>query len=273
MKKHLFILALLALLLVDNDASAQTTAKPTNEQLEAQITKLEKEIDELKSVDELKSDIQDSLLNKEKDNSSKIYDATMYFIAVLSVLVGIGSIIIGLLINKLNTYQKELKTHQKELNTYQKELKTHQKKIDLVLDSKEFDMKVTDIEQRLVDIHLKVRTNIMSNAKREFESLCNKIDKKIVSINFLKEKDMISKKTFEIISANLDTSSSQYQKEKTRFIDIQDTLLDDDKDTINIEESLVLIMEELEGLLEAFEGIEKDLNDNLIIYDDDDVPF
>ncbi|WP_148359075.1 hypothetical protein [Peribacillus simplex] len=264
MKKHLFIFALLALLLVDNNASAQTTAKPTNEQLEAQITKLEKEIDELKSVDELKSDMQDSLLNKEKDNSSKIYDATMYFIAVLSGLVAIGSITIGLLINKLNTYQKELKTHQKELNT-------HQKKIDLVLDSKEFDRKVTDIEQRLVYIHLKERTNIMSNAKREFESLCNKIDKKIVSINFLKEKDMISKTTFEIISANLDSSSSQYQKEKTRFIDIQDTLLDDDKDTINIEESLVLIMEELEGLLEAFEGIEKDLNDNLIIYDD--VPF
>ncbi|MFE4812805.1 hypothetical protein ACFQ9Y_16950 [Peribacillus simplex] len=231
MRKYLFIftlLTLLTLLLVDKDASAQTKAKPTNEQLKAQITELEKEIDELKSVDDLKSDMQDSLLNREKDNSSKIYNASMWFIAVIGVLVAVGSIFIGLLINKLKTHQKELTEHQKELTAHQKELTAHQKKIDLVLDSKDFDMKVDAIEQRLFDMNLKaeeVEYNIIYQAKIQCKSLCKNIDNIIAGVHHVIQNNMIEHEVIKDIFSKHDWTSTTftYDFKKNEFLEIQDT--------------------------------------------------
>ncbi|MGM0887179.1 MAG: hypothetical protein ACQEW5_09455 [Bacillota bacterium] len=230
MKKYLFIFALLTLLLVDNDASAQTAAKPTNEQLKAQITELEKEVGELKSVDELKSDMNDSLLNKEKDNSSKIYNATMLFIAVVSFFVSVGGIAFTYFFNKIAK---------------------HQKKIDLVLDSKDFDNKVDAIEQRLSDMNLRVEKNIISNAKRQCKSLCKEIDLIISDVHHAKENNVIEYEELEDILAKHDWNNitRTYIFKKEVFIEIQDTH--------NYE--IVDLFEWFEVLYENFDKISKEM--------------
>ncbi|MDR4928926.1 hypothetical protein [Peribacillus simplex] len=244
MKKYLFIFALLTLGLVDNDASAQTTAKPTNEQLETKITELEKEVAEFKSVDELKSDMQDSLLNKEKDNSSNIYDATMLFIAIVSFFVAVGGIFIGLRINRLNNYQKKL-------IAYQKELTAHQNKINLVLDSKEFDKKVTDIEQRLATMRMQEKMTRIYNAKRQFRILCKDIDDIRSHITFYEERGGVDD---ILIRNNWDDTISYYPTIKKQFIDKQDITPLDDSDYESIE-TLESIIEDLERSLDVFERI------------------
>lgn len=256
MKKYLFIFALLlTLLLVDNDASAQTTAKPTNEQLEAKITELEKgitelekEVAELKSVDELKSDMQDSLLNSEKDNSSKIYNASIWFITVVGLFVGVGGIYLTYFSNKLAK---------------------HEKKINMVLDSKDFDSKVEDIEQRLATIRFEERLNTISTVKRQFKTLCKEIDKIISDVEIAKEHNVMDIEDLEEI-LNRDNDGydfnyyiSEYERVKNDFIEMvghEITPMDDEEDGETVEESLLDDIEDLESFLENFEEVEKEIN-------------
>ncbi|MFB5936457.1 hypothetical protein ACE8FZ_24715 [Peribacillus frigoritolerans] len=252
MRKYLFLFVLLTLLVMDNNVSAQTTNKPeTNEQLKAQITELEKgitelekEINELKSVDELKSDMQDSILNKEKDNSSKIYNASIWFITVVGLFVGVGGIYLTYFSNKLAK---------------------HQKKINMVLDSKDFDRKVTDIEQRLVDIRLKERERIVSNAKRQFENRCKSIDKLIEDVINSYNYSVIKHLLRDTVVDNLEYSKMQYEDVKLRFMELKDTEItpqnDQEEGYENIEDELVSYVEELEGLLENFERIEIEIRE------------
>ncbi|CAH0283106.1 hypothetical protein [Peribacillus sp. Bi134] len=262
MRKHLFLFALLlTLLLVGNDASAQTTAKPTNEQLEAQITELEKEIEELKSVDELKSDMQDSLLNKEKDKASNIYNASMWFIAAIGVLVAVGGL---------------------SLTYFSNKIAKHQKKIELVLDSKDFDNKVEaidnkveSIEQRLATIRFEERLNIISTAKRQFKTLCKDIDKIIADVKITKEhKVMDIEDLEEILNRDADGDYgfndfiSEYERVKKDFIETSGheiTPMDDEENEETVEEALLDDIEDLESLLEDFERIENEIGAAILL--------
>jgi adenylosuccinate synthase len=261
MRKYLFLFALLALLLVGNDASAQTTAKPTNEQLEAQITELEKEIEELKSVDELKSDMQDSLLNKEKDKASNIYNASMWFIAAIGVLVAVGGL---------------------SLTYFSNKIAKHQKKIELVLDSKDFDNKVEaidnkveSIEQRLATIRFEERLNTISTAKRQFKTLCKEIDKIISDVQIAKEHKIMENDDLEEILGRdtdgdygFDDYVSSYERVKKEFIAMagyEITPMDDVENEETVEEALTDDIEDLESLLEEFERIAKEIDDKMLL--------
>jgi hypothetical protein len=255
MRKYLLFFALLTLLLVDN-ASAQTKANPTNEQLKTQITELEKE------VDELKNDMHDSLLNREKDTSSRIHNATILFIAIVSFFVTVGGIIIGLLIHKLDTYQKKLIAHQK--------------KFDFVLDSKDFDSKLEAINQRLATIRFEERLNIISTVIRKFKTLCKEIDKIISDVQFAKENAVIDIEVLEEIlnrdggrdNRDWDSNIYLYEKEKKEFIDTlghEITPMDDEEEGETVEEALVSHIEDLESVFEDFERIEKEINAKILL--------
>lgn len=242
MRKYLFCFALLTLLFGCNDASAQTTANPTNEQLKNQITELEKEIDELKNVDELKSDMQDSLLSKEKDNSSKIYNASIWFITVVGLFVAAGGIYLTYFSNKIAK---------------------HQKKINMVLDSKEFDRKVTDIEQRIANMRMREKMTRISYAKRQFRILCKEIEDIRSEINYFIEREGVNE---ILIKNNWDDTISSYPTVKEQFIDRQDIQItplekadDNENDYENIKK-LESIIEELEGLLNVSEQVKAEIS-------------
>ncbi|AIY73817.1 TPA: hypothetical protein ACLQU7_001324 [Bacillus tropicus] len=254
MRKYFFIFTLLAVFFVGNPASATpiNNNQETIKELKGKITELEGEIKKLKDIDDLKKDMNKSMLNAEKDNSSKIYNSSMFFIAIVALFITVAGIWIGYLINKLNS---------------------HQKKIDLVLDSKDFDNKVNAIEERLDDLRTRERKNIISSTKSQFKRFCKEIDEIISDVNLLKER--VDNNILNEILTRHDWEYyiSFYNDEKTEFIRIKDKEItpedDEEVEYINLEEELVSHIKELEGLLDSFERLNKEIEDDLMNYKGD----
>ncbi|MBF7145189.1 coiled-coil domain-containing protein [Bacillus toyonensis] len=254
MRKYFVIFTLLAVFFVGNPASATpiNNNQETIKELKDKITELEGEIKKLKDIDDLKKDMNESMLNAEKDNSSKIYNSSMFFIAIVALFITVAGIWIGYLINKLNS---------------------HQKKIDLVLDSKDFDNKVNAIEERLDDLRTRERKNIISSTKSQFKRFCKEIDAIISDVNLLKER--VDNNILNEILTRHDWEYyiSFYNDEKTEFIRIKDKEItsedDEEVEYINLEEELVSHIKELEGLLDSFERLNKEIEDDLMNYKGD----
>lgn len=241
MRKYIFVTLLLlslSVLLIDSTVKAETI---NNGQFDAKVTELEKK------VDDLKSEIQSSELDRQKNITSSLYNFTMLFIAIISFFVAVGGVILGLLINKL---------------------KAHQKKIDMVLDSKDFDDKVNAIEQRLVEIRMKERYSIISSAKRQFKTLCKEIEKIIFEVDYLKEDNSLAFLDEILHRYEWDGLKSSYQKEKDNFLYLKGEEIrpsdDYEDDFTNVEEELEDYIGEIEGLLETFEKIEKEIENNIL---------
>ncbi|MDO6658678.1 hypothetical protein [Anaerobacillus sp. 1_MG-2023] len=250
MRKYLFIFVLLLTFLIASPANAQTNSnKEAIKELNNRITEIEEEIEELSNVDDLKSEMNDSLLNREKSLSDDMYSFLIAFVAIVSLFATAGGIILGYLVNRLGK---------------------HQKKIDLVLDSKDFDEKVTAIEQRLAAFRMRERLNEIAFAKREFKSICKRIDGIVEDINYLKKDNLMDKHTLNEILSKYEWSYllETYQEEIKNFKETKDIEIssedDNELDYTNVEEELVSIIKEMEMSLDNFEKVNKEIGDTLM---------
>lgn len=117
-----------------NETKANETNPEVIQNLNTQIDQLQNDMQTIKNKESIET--YELLLQREKDISSSLYDFTMFFVVIITFFVTVLGVVISILLNKLNK---------------------HQKKINLVLNSKEFDEKLNQIEIRLDEFRLKER--------------------------------------------------------------------------------------------------------------------
>lgn len=117
--------------------AVSTDQNKDSSKLTKQIENLQEEIKDLKEDKKFSTDsvskegLYQSLLDREKDVSSSLYNFTMFFFSFIALAVAVGVIYFGKLA---------------------RDLKEHQKKVDLVMDSKEFDEKINYMYKKISDL-------------------------------------------------------------------------------------------------------------------------
>lgn len=161
-------------------------------------------------VEQLKYDV---LLQREKDISSSLYDFTMFFVVLITLFVTITGVIISLLMYKLNN---------------------HQKKIDLVLNSKEFDEKLKQIENRIAEIRLRERESYKNKLISRIYSSIEMIDNHSRSIESLKNNSdfpnalqIIEQHNFEDLKLNAKKIMGEVKKFESVRLSDEDELSND----------------------------------------------
>jgi hypothetical protein len=172
------------------------------------------------------------LIDREKDISSSLYNFLIVFVAIIGVFVAVSGTIIAVLMNKLSK---------------------HQKKIDMVLDSKEFDDQLNEIEKSLVSYRLKERKNNKNRVVKDFDYLGTRINEVVYDIqNIVKFYDanprveeILIEEEFEYLINSQEETERNFEEFKKIELKIED---DEDESTVNPEE-------ELDGCFRNYETI------------------
>ena len=216
-----------------------------------QIAELEDQIKELENENEVTvTDMYTTLLNQEKQVSSKLYDFVMVFISVIVLFVTVAGIYLSFLFRRLGK---------------------HQKKIDLVLDSKDFDKKVNEIEKRLASLRMKERESKKSLAIHRCETICMDIGRLVHKINIMKARPgiLIESAVMEKILEENEWNDllSTFQKEHSDFIDLskKEITFEDDEDEgqENLEDDLSSYADNFESMLKEFEKVHEEIYQNM----------
>lgn len=236
------------------ESSSQTNNSNNNKEIES----IKKDLKEIKDDDELKKeDLYQALLDREKDVSSSLYNFTMFFIAVIALIVSVGVIYFAKVAKDLNT---------------------HQKKIDLVLDSSTFDQKVVTIEETLARIRFNERLNIKKNSERIIKNNIRVMEKIILTMDVFVEaglasdtiKNFLNQSDYEYIKISLselkDTFNTLSQREMT-------PLDDEDDSFVNLEEEYQSMEIDSELLFNKLDEIQREIdrmqNEELLNHDID----
>lgn len=240
MRKYLFVFVLLSTFLIASPANAQTNSdKEAIKELNNRITEIEEEIEELSNVDELKSEMNDSLLNREKDIADSLYNFLLVFIGVVTLFVTVIGTALSIFASRVQKREKE---------------------IEAILNSQEFNEKVNAIEQRLEDLRMKERLSNFSSAKREFMLSEHQISKLIEIVKRMRDYRIPGPPTLEeILGENhwddLITDFYKLLKESIGLLE-QDIKPEDDKnENMNIEEQLIASNQELKDLEKKFREV------------------
>lgn len=233
MKKHaIFYLLIISLFFSMNvlNVNANETETDKNEKrvtqsLYTQIEQLQNDIQSIKNEESKKT--YELLLQREKDISSSLYDFTMFFVVIITLFVTISGVAITVLLNKLNK---------------------HQKKINLVLNSKEFDEKLKQIENRLDKIRLKERENYKNEVISQIKKLIANIEEHIRRIE--EAKDNSDVQDVEKIKEEYDFKGLKLEAEKVisefKILELVTLSTDDEiSDSILPEEQLSQFAEQL----------------------------
>lgn len=242
-----FSIVLFLIIINSTVFSAKSMAAPTNternlEQLEEKIIRLEEEFRKEQEDNFYKEDIYQILLENEKDFSGSLYNFTTIFVIVITFFATIAGIILTVLLTRL---------------------KRHQDKINLVLDSKEFDDKLAQIEKRLIELRLRERNQYKSTVVSKFNRLAEGTYRHIEEIEEVKTGE---RKTEEGIDVHkilveneyeyLRTGVSEIIKSFRRVEKIKLKYEDDfETDVVNPEEELEDFYEELEVFFEDLKNI------------------
>ncbi len=237
----------------NNDQQAVNTqnSEVSQKELENKISELEEQINLVEQNEEVsKDDLYKALLDREKDVSSGLFNFTIFFVGFVTLFVTIGAIVVTNLINKL---------------------KEHQKRIDLVIDSAEFDEKISKMEQRLEDFRFTIRIGKKKEAIERFNKAKNSVSNQIKDIRglinspayvHLRLSEIAEKYEFEdyIVEEVIDMISNFNEKS------IQELGIFDDQDdsTVNLEEELEGDCEELESFLEDLTKLRDEIYGKLV---------
>jgi len=193
LKKKLWLLLLLSFMtwnlhsyvsFAEETKTVSTEQNDDSSKLNKEIQDLKEEIKVLKEDKKLstdtmsKEDLYKALLDREKDVSSGLYNFTMFFVSFIALAVAIGVIYFG----KLG-----------------RDLKEHQKKIDLVMDSKEFDEKMSKLQKKLSEVEAKERLASEKSLERYIKDCIKRTEFVINDIDDLMTKDFFTPKMSEIL--------------------------------------------------------------------------
>lgn len=208
-----------------NETETDKNEKRVTQSLYTQIEQLQNDIQSIKNEESKKT--YELLLQREKDISSSLYDFTMFFVVIITLFVTISGVAITVLLNKLNK---------------------HQKKINLVLNSKEFDEKLKQIENRLDKIRLKERENYKNEVISQIKKLIANIEEHIRRIE--EAKDNSDVQDVEKIKEEYDFKGLKLEAEKVisefKILELVTLSTDDEiSDSILPEEQLSQFAEQL----------------------------
>jgi preprotein translocase subunit SecG len=246
MKKKIFgLLFFLIIFLLGNPSQAATTNQEENKaNQEVKIEELQKEIDELKGKKDKevsKEDLYKALLEREKDIASSLYNFTTIFVAVIALMVAVGSILFGIYANKL---------------------RKHQKRIDLVIDSKQLDDKIAEMEKKVEELRFSQRLEKKEEAIQRFNETKRIVN---VRIRYIREqlinpiyssfnlKSIADEHEFEgYLAPAVIELITEFEKKKTKEL----SAFDDQEDYVNLEDELINDCFELEGYLKELTILE-----------------
>ncbi|PFP09387.1 hypothetical protein COJ90_21015 [Priestia megaterium] len=204
MKKKLWLFLLVSFIVwnvypyVDHAEETKAVSNdPNNDssKLNKQIESIQADLKDLKEDKKLstdtmsKEDLYNALLDREKDVSSSLYNFTMFFVSFVALAVAIGVIYFGKLA---------------------RDLKEHQKKIDLVMDSKEFDEKMSNLQKKLSEVEAKERLASEKSLERYIKDCVKRAELVVIDIYELKKKDFFTEEAFEILQRSKYTYYKNY---------------------------------------------------------------
>lgn len=229
MKRYsVFILCLLFISLIGFPAFSHANSINTEKdfkELEEQFNQLKEEFKKEQEEDFYKEDIFQILLENEQDSSSNLYNFITIFVVIITLFVTLAGIILTILLTKL---------------------KKHQEKINLVLDSKEFDDKITQIETRLIEMRLKERNQIKLELTNKFKHLINKTNGHIEQIESVRNGEIqldenidiegiLEKYEYDYLKSTVSSINSSFRITEDIDLMYED---DEEKDVVNPEEEL-----------------------------------
>jgi uncharacterized membrane-anchored protein YhcB (DUF1043 family) len=238
LKKIGFIItALICIAILPSFASGQNLVqKPTIESLQNELAETNNKL--IENETQHQNEINQLLLQREKDIASGLYNFVTIFIIVITFFVTVAGIIVGVLINKLTK---------------------HQKKIDLVLDSQEFDTKVSELEMKLASLRLRERENLKSQTVIFFNQAIQNLNDRITSIDLILKsgkvpgaKEIAEKYEYDYHKMAVEDIVNTFKQLEKYKLEPED---DEDEYTTNSEEELLDCYKSLKRHSEEIEKI------------------
>lgn len=266
MKKKLLLLLFVSFIVwnvypyVDHAEETTTVSTDQNNdssKLTKQIESIQADLKDLKedkkfSTDSVsKEDLYQSLLDREKDVSSSLYNFTMFFFSFIALAVAIGVIYFGKLA---------------------RDLKEHQKKVDLVMDSKEFDQKVTFIQEKITEFETKERIADQKYRKRYITDLIKRSEAVTDDIYEIIHSELVTPEVKEILKENqynsltirLTRETLHFQQTLSKLSVLEHQGLPvDDKNYVSALEKLVKLEKEMEIIAVSLERLYLEIDNSL----------